>query len=191
MLAAPDYTSEMPPLPVGPDGTFESIPSSAAVRSELSRIAAGTFAPTVIPSAFEFPAKPQVTGTAEDEAIWAATLARARVAVEAQALQAINSELAAKFGVDAWKSHVTQLDSLQSVARLRVQELQAQITATNAARKATQEGQSTRLRALTKRAAETAENNFAVASACDDASREVKRLRLIADKAGLGVSDVA
>jgi hypothetical protein len=178
----------MPPLPVGPDGTFETVPASAAVRSELTRLASGAPAPTSTdPALFDFPSAP-AGAAAEDPAAWDTALARARVAVEAQALAAINGELAAKYSVDAWKSHVSQLDSLQGVARARVQALQAQVTATNAARKAAQEGHSVRLRALTKRAADTAGNNFATAVACDDAGREVKRLRLIADHLGLGMA---
>lgn len=186
--AAPDYSAEMPPLPAGPDGTFETVPASTAVRAELERIASG--APSTVSTdaaRFDFPATP-AGAAAEDPAAWDTAVARARVALEAQALAAINAELAAKYSVDAWKSHVAQLDSLQSVARARVQALQAQVTATNAARKAAQEGHSVRLRALTKRAADTAGNNFATAVACDDAAREVKRLRLIADHLGLGVA---
>ena len=177
----------MPPLPTGPDGTFDSIPASAAVRAELARIASGAPMPEVC-DASRFECPPSLAGaSAEDVGAWEVALVRARVAVEAQALQAINGELAAKYGVDAWKSHVMQLDSLQSVARARVQALREQITATNAARKHLQESQSGLLRALNKRAAETAGNNFAVALACDDAGREIKRLRLIAERAGLGI----
>lgn len=186
-FAAPDYTAEMPPLPTGPDGTFDTFPASAAVRAELSRIASGAPSEMKFDAArFDVPTSPSGLA-AEDPEAWEAALQRARVAVEAQALQAINCELAAKYSVDAWKSHVTQLDSLQGVARARVQALAAQVTATNAARKAAQEGQITRLHALTRRAADTAANNFATALACDDASREVKRLLALAERAGLGV----
>lgn len=181
----------MPPLPVGPDGTFETMPSSAAVRAELSRIAAGEPRQNTLDSArFDFPPTPSGQA-AEDPVTWDMALARARVAVEAQALATLNVELGGRYAVDAWKTHVTQLGGLQTVARARVAELTTQITATNAARKASQEGAAARLRALTKRAAETAGNNFAAALACDDAAREVKRLRGVAERAGLGVTGKA
>ena len=72
----------------------------AFVRADRDRGVAASLAP---PSG----------GDAESVAAWEAAVDRARIAVEEQGVAAINLELFQRFGVDAWKGHVEELDALQ------------------------------------------------------------------------------
>jgi hypothetical protein len=106
---APDYVGEMPPLPCGPDGTFASVPASSAVKADLEAISSGAMRTPFDAHHFDFPTTPDADA---DITVWEAALARAKVAVEAQLLASINLELFNKYAVDAWKTHVGQLDSI-------------------------------------------------------------------------------
>ena len=128
---------------------------------------------------------PPPAGDDATPAAWEAACDRARVAVEAQEVRVINLELAQRFGSDAWKAHVAQLDAVQAAARARVAALSAQVEAVNAARKAAQEPAGARLKSLARRWEETAETNGQIQAAVADAEREVKRLRRVAVDNGL------
>jgi hypothetical protein len=83
------------------------------VQAALERIADGQSASTPLDlSRFEQPQAP-AAGDAASAEEWEVAVARAQVALEAQALRAINLELAAKYGVDMWKKHVGELEQLQ------------------------------------------------------------------------------
>ena len=83
----------------------------AFLRSDRDRSAAASLAaPPPPPSA-------DGSGSSADVAAWEAAVYRARIAVEEQGVAAMNLELFQRFGPDAWKAHVIELDQLQARGR--------------------------------------------------------------------------
>jgi hypothetical protein len=179
-------------------------PASALVRAELARLeaaaaaaaggggggsdgaaaaAVAAAAPVVAVDARRYePPAPPAAGA--EPGAWEAAVRRAELALEAQALRAVNLELAAEYGVEAWRAAVGEADAGVAGARARVAALAAQAEAVNAARRAAQAGggaglsaAGTRLRKLSRSAAQVAEQNFESRLACADAESAVKRLR--------------
>jgi hypothetical protein len=159
-----------------------SSPAPSTPQAELSRIAAGEALRRPDVGRFVALAAPPPDAPVE---AWAAAVDRARVALEAQALRAVNLELAARYGAEAWKGGVAQLDAVAAAGRSRLAAATARVEDVNASRKAAQEPHGARLRALGRRWRETVETNGQIAGVLGDAEREVKRLRALARGHGL------
>lgn len=98
------------------------VPPSAS-QAELARVVSGAPAARVDPRRHDAVDAP--AGDAADEpAAWEAACDRARIALEAQELRAINAELGSRYGAEAWKAHVTQLDALVVRRASRREELE-------------------------------------------------------------------
>ena len=160
------YASRLPPLP----------PShlSAAQLAELDRVAAAAAAAAPGPSGAAAraasPPPPPPPPPGAGARAWRAAADAAAIALERQGLAALNSELAARYGSEAWR--VAAGDSAALVARVRsdVGALAARVAAVNAARAAAQEVAVGRIAALRKRAREQQGANLALAGELADAA---------------------
>jgi hypothetical protein len=188
-LSSSSSSSSVPP---GPDDPTVRV-ASARVHAELDRLARGEGRPAGegvqqaggSAAGSSAPAAP-AAGAAADPEAWDGAVRRAQAALEAQALRALNLELMAKYGVDAWRAHVGDADRLVASARARVLALQGEADAVNAARRATQEPQAGRLKTLARRYTDGVASNFQTELACADAEAEVKRLRRLVEERGAG-----
>ena len=119
--------------------------------------------------------------------MWREHLARAHVALEAQAFRELNVELGSRFAVDAWRVHAEEMDGVAAVARARAAAEEAEVGRLNAARQAAQGegGAGPRIKALARRWAEAAAENASAEVAVAQAQGEVKRLRTLAAAHGL------
>lgn len=176
----PDYLADFP-LP-------STTPFSEAVSSELERLAAGGPLPPRpnLYAIFDMVAPP-ADADADTLDAWERSLARAKVAVEAQGMRAINVELMTRYGVDAWKAHVDGVDKMHASMKAHVASLQSKIDAVNAVRRSRQEPAAGKLKSLVRKWHETLDSNLQVELACHDAQVEVKRLKKLAVDAGLSV----
>jgi hypothetical protein len=137
------YLSRLPPLP--PPA------ASPLLAAEFSRASRGERPPPLPASQYSLPPVPS-GAAAEDPAAWEAAARGARLALEAQALHALNLELAARYGGEAWRAAVTHASALAAAARREVAALAGAAGEANAARAAAQEDAGARLGALAKRA---------------------------------------
>lgn len=161
-------------------------------QAELARLAgdpASVTQPRLARDLRDRPPPPPPSGVAgaggEPLAAWESAANGARAALEAQALRGLNVELAARFGVEAWKGHVGELDALAAGVRARAGRGAAAVDALNAARQEAQASVGPRLKTLARRWEEASRGNASAELALLDASREAKRLRGFAREAGL------
>jgi len=145
--------------------------------------------PPYVPGTWDaLPPPPAATATDGDAAVdeWERTVVRARVAVEAQAARAVNLELASRYGVDAWKAHLVGLERLEAAARSRVAAISRKVDEVQAARAArVSEAAAGKLRGSVRKWSEAVGSVTTAELAVAEAQREVKRLRKLADEAGL------
>lgn len=156
--------------------------ASALVRAELQRMVRGEPAESrVSPAAYSILTPP---GDSAGPGEWESAVRRAEIALEAQTLRTINTELAAKYGVDTWRVGAANVEQALVSARTRAAALAQDAARLDAARSSAQAPHAARLTNLAKRYAEAVESNFATELACADAEREVKRLRSMATTRG-------
>jgi hypothetical protein len=137
------FVARLPPLP--------PLSSSALVSSELQRVARGERLSVISAVGYALPPPPS-GAAADDPAAWEAAARGARLAYEAQGFHALNLEMAARFGSDAWHAAVMQAASITSATRGEVAALTAALTETTAARRAVQLDAGARLGEIAKRA---------------------------------------
>ncbi|RYE98908.1 MAG: hypothetical protein EOO41_01800 [Methanobacteriota archaeon] len=118
-------------------------------------------------------------------AAWEAAVARAKVAVEAQAAHAMNLDLMARYGVEAWKNSALQVDKLVDGMKARVAAVKSEVDSVNASRRQVQEAVAPRLAGAAATWLTAVDATLQVQLACADASAEVARLRAIARDKGL------
>ncbi len=157
------YAARLPPLP----------PShlSPAQLAELERVASsGPLRPVACASSGAQGAPPPPLPPASaDPRAWRACADAAATAVESQGLHALNVELAARYGVEAWRTAVGDSASLVAHVRRGVEGLAADVAAVNAGRAAAQESSVARIAALRKRARDQQADNLALAGLLVDA----------------------
>ena len=125
--------------------------ASPQLAADLARASRGERPPPLSVSRYALPAVPS-GAAAEDPAAWEAAARGARLALEAQALYALNLDLGARFGGEAWRAAVAHSSGLVASARRGAAALAAEAAAANAARAAAQEDAGARLGSLAKRA---------------------------------------
>lgn len=158
--------------------------SSDLIRAELEMLAKGESHPRIDVSRYESASAP--TGAAaEDPAEWESAVRRAQVAAEALSLRSVNLELMSKYGVDAWKAHVSDMEKLSTAGRANADAAASACGVVNEQRRATVEPHAQRLHGLQRKWAQAVDSNFQIQLACSDAEREVRRLRaLVAEQQG-------
>jgi hypothetical protein len=173
------YAARLPPLP----------PSrlSAAQLAELERVAAALPAPPPAAAGAPSPPPPPPPPPDAPARAWRASADAAAIALERQGLAALNGELAARYGGEAWRAAAEDSAALLARVRSDVGALAARVAAVNAARTGAQEAAVGRLAALRKRAREQQGANLALAGALADAgSRGGLRARSGEGAAGSG-----
>jgi pre-mRNA-splicing factor SPF27 len=175
-----DYLSQMPPPPV-----LQAV-STELIANEMQRLQEGgrLAVPNVV-EAFDC-VKAPVEKDIESMDAWEAAVAKAKVAMEAQAFRSLNLELMSRYGVEAWKAHVEGIDKIHTTMKARVAALQSKLDSVNHSRRSQQESAGSKLRTLVRKWHDTVETNVQVELACHDAEREVHRLKLLARQHGLG-----
>jgi hypothetical protein len=165
-----DYLARLPAPPAARDGAMTKLPP-------------------YVPGTWDaLPPAPAATVEAGDAAVdeWERAVIRARVAVEAQSARAINLELASKYGVEAWKAHLQGLERLETAAKGRVAAIARKVEEVQAARAArVTEAAAAKLRGSVRRWTDAVGSVTTAELAVAEAQREVKRLRKLADAAGL------
>jgi pre-mRNA-splicing factor SPF27 len=169
----PDYLSN---TPLGAAISSATEVRSELIRAELERISRGEAMQKLDVSGYDRISAPSGSA-AEDPEAWTSAVRRAEVAAEALSLRAINVELMSKYGPDAWKAHVSDVEKLSNAARSRADAAAASCAVVNEERRVAQEPYARRLQTLTRKWATAVDSNFQIELACVDADREVKRLR--------------
>jgi pre-mRNA-splicing factor SPF27 len=200
MAPPPDYLADTPFLGSSSFSSSSSSAVSALLQAELERMAAGLPPSTSASAAAagggeghvvdmhrydRVEAPPAGAGSSSSDAAlgaWIAAVSRAELALEAQQSRALNLELMARYGVDAWKAHAQEADAIAKAAKARVESLTERATAVNAVRKQSQEAPAQRLGVLARRYAETVDMNLQTELACADAEAEVRRLRRLVEE---------
>ncbi len=146
---------------------------SALVRADMERMRAGGVVPHIGASA-SFPSLPRADAVVGE---WAAAVSAAEVAVEALSTRGINVELAAKYGVDAWKEAAAGLDAMVAGARGAAASAAGSAAAAASSRAAAVAPIAARLGALSKRYSAASEAALRTEEAVAEAEREAKRPR--------------
>ncbi len=164
--------------------------SSALVRAEMEKLftAATTNTPiaatNAITSSQYEKVLPPPPSSSSSVAAWEKAIKEAQIAVEAQGIRSINLELMNKYGVAAWKTHITELEALNTQSKQGLTAVTNEIESVNALRQSTQQSiAKPKLKTLSRKYTEAVEMNLQTEVACGDIEAEVKRLRrLVTEK---------